>query len=106
MAADLANSAGLTGPISAPYEQFRSGIERIRGYNLLEEGDSLALAFEPWFVESGNPFAVPCLRIQFRRRGDRIVLEAFVVDEAGDSRTVDIEAAHDALQAWMDSVSD
>lgn len=105
MAADFSESPP-TDAVSAPYDRFRDGIQRIRGYTLLEEGDSMYLAFEPWFVESGSPYSVPCLRITFRRQGEWIVLQDFIVDEAGDARTVDIGAARDALQAWMDSVSD
>jgi hypothetical protein len=91
--------------VSAPYESFRQGLCRIRGYCLQDEGDRLTLAFEPWFSESDEPYSVPCLRIDFRRRGDRIVLERFIVCDAGEEQPLDLEAAHDALQAWMDSMS-
>ena len=104
--ADHTESAGMAGSISAHYDRFLNGIQRIRGYTLLEEGETLSLAFEPWFVESGNPFSVPCLRITFRRQGDRIALESFVVEEDDETRNVDLDAAHGALQAWMDSVSE
>ena len=92
-------------PVSAPYEGFRLGLCRIRGYCLQDEGDHLSLAFEPWFVESEEPCAVPCLCLEFRRRRDRIVLERFVVCDAGQDMPVDLESAHDALQLWMDCVS-
>ena len=58
--------------ISAPYEGFRQGLCRIRGYCIQDEGDRFALAFEPWFTESDRPHAVPCLRLDFRRAGDRV----------------------------------
>ncbi len=88
--------------ISAPYEGFRNGLCRIRGYCLQDEGDRISLAFEPWFTESDRPNTVPCLRLDFRRRGDRVVLERFVVCDQGEERTLDLDAAHDALQSWLD----
>lgn len=90
--------------ISAPYEGFRQGLCHIRGYCLDDRGDRVSLAFEPWFSESDRPSAVPCLRIDFRRIGDRVVLERFAVCDGTDERALDLEAAHDALQAWLDSV--
>ncbi len=91
--------------ISAPYEGFRQGLCRIRGYCMLEEGDHLHLAFEPWFVESGEPLAVPCLRMDSRKKEERIVLERFVVCDAGQETYFDVEADHDALHICMDYVS-
>ena len=93
-------------PIAASYSRFTAGLNRVRGYCVTEEGDSLSLAFEPWFVESGSPFAVPCMRITFRREGERIALERFVIEDADEPRMLDIDAAHDALQAWMDCMAD
>lgn len=92
--------------ISAPYEEFRKGMCRIRGYCLQDEGNRIHLAFEPWFAESDDPFSAPCLRLEFRRLKNRVVLEKFVVCDGGEERAVDLAAAHDALQAWMDCVSD
>src|SRR3989475_9077062 len=66
-------------PIAASYSRFTAGLDRVRGYCVTEDGDSLSLAFEPWFVESGSPFAVPCMRITFRREGEQIILERFVI---------------------------
>ncbi len=91
--------------VSAPYEGFRQGICRIRGYCVDDEGGRIALAFEPWFTESDKPGSVPCLRLEFRRVGDRVVLERFVVCDQGEERAMDLEAAHDALQSWLDYVS-
>lgn len=91
--------------ISAPYEGFRQGLCRIRGYCIQDEGDRFALAFEPWFTESDRPHAVPCLRLDFRRAGDRVFLERFVVCDGAQEQAVDLEAAHDALQAWLDYMS-
>lgn len=93
-------------PIAASYARFCDGLSRVRGYCVTEEGDSLSLAFEPWFTESGSSFAVPCMRITFRREGERIILERFVIEDADEPRNLDIDAAHDALQAWMDCMSD
>ena len=93
-------------PIAASYSRFTAGLNRVRGYCVTEEGDSLSLAFEPWFVESGSPFAVPCMRITFRREGEQVVLERFVIEDLDEPRMLDIEAAHDALQAWMDCMAD
>lgn len=91
--------------VSAPYEGFRQGLCRIRGYCVQDEGDRISLAFEPWFSESDRPSSVPCLRLEFRRIGDRIVLERFVVCDLGEERAMDLDAAHDALQSWLDYVS-
>lgn len=91
--------------MSAPYEGFLQGLCRIRGYCLQDEGDDLRLVFEPWFVGSEKPYAVPRLRLEFRNKEDRIVLERFVVYDAGRETRVDLEAAHDALQIWMDYMS-
>src|SRR5512136_1743360 len=91
--------------ISAPYEGFRQGLCRIRGYCIQDEGNRISLAFEPWFTESDTPNTVPCLRLDFRRAGDRIVLERFVVCDGSQEQSVDLDAAHDALQVWLDYVS-
>lgn len=91
--------------VSAPYEAFRRGLCRIRGYCMQDEGDRISLAFEPWFSEADRPNSVPCLRLEFRRVGDRVVLERFVVCDQGEERTMDLGAAHDALQSWLDYVS-
>lgn len=92
--------------ISAPYQGFRDGLCHIQGYCLQEEGGRIHLAFEPWGTESERPFQGPCLRLTFRRMKNRIVLERFVVCEGGEERSVDLVAAHDALQAWMDVMAD
>src|SRR3989454_2399487 len=87
-------------PIAASYSRFTAGLDRVRGYWETEEGDSLSLAFEPWFVESGSPFAVPCMRITFRREGERIILERVESEAADEPRMLGVDAAHGALQAW------
>ncbi len=92
--------------ISAPYESFRKGVLQVRGYAYVEEGDRLHLSFEPWFVDSVPCREIPCLRLTFRRDGDRIVLERFAVCDGREERPLDLEAAHDALQAWMDCMAD
>ena len=92
-------------PVAAPYVRFSAGLQAVRGYRLDEDGDSLSLAFEPWFVESENPLSVPCVRITFHREGDRILLDRFVIEDADETRSVSVDAAHDALQAWMDYMS-
>jgi hypothetical protein len=91
--------------ISAPYEGFRQGLCRIRGYCVQDEEDRLSLAFEPWFTESDRPSVVPCLRLEFRKAGDRVVLERFLVCDGTQEQPVDLDAAHDALQSWMDYMS-
>ncbi len=91
--------------ISAPYEGFRQGLCRIRGYCIQDEGDRISLAFEPWFTEPDRPNSVPCLRLDFRRAGDRVFLERFVVCDGTDETSVNLDAAHDALQAWLDYLS-
>ena len=94
-----------TEAISAPYEGFRQGLCRIRGYCIEDEGDRVSLAFEPWFAESDRRGGVPCLRLDFRRIGERVVLERFVVCDQGEERSLDLEGAHDALQAWLDCLA-
>ncbi len=90
------------GEISAPYESFRQNLCGIRGYCVQDEGDRLFLAFEPWFTESDRPGSVPCLRLEFRKVRDRVLLERFVVCDGREEQPVSLEAAHDALQAWLD----
>ena len=53
-----------------------------------------------------GPDEVPCLRLVFRLDGDRVVLESFVINDDGEERRVDLGAARDALQAWMDCMAD
>ena len=91
--------------ISAPYEGFRQGLCRVRGYCVQDEGERVFLAFEPWFAEADRPGSVPCLRLDFRHVGDRVVLERFVVCDQGEERAMDLEAARDALQCWLDYLS-
>ncbi len=91
--------------ISAPLDGFQRGVCRIRGYCVHDEGDRMSLAFEPWFTEADRPGEVPCLRLDFRKVGDRIVLERFVVCSGTQEQPVDLDAAHDALQAWLDSMA-
>jgi hypothetical protein len=88
--------------IAAPYDRFCRGVGRLSGYSLEEDGERVFLSFQPWFTESDKPWAEPCVRIEFRKRGDELVLERFIIEEDGDTRPVDIDAAHDALQAWLD----
>lgn len=91
--------------ISAPYEGFRQGLCRIRGYCLQDEGDRMSLAFEPWFTEPDRANSVPCLRLDFRKVGDRVLLERFVICDGSEEKPVDLAAAHDALQSWLDYMS-
>jgi len=88
--------------ISAPYEGFRQGLCRIRGYCIEDREDRVSLAFEPWFSEPDRPGAVPCLRLDFRKVGERVVLERFAVCDGAEEQILDLEAAHDALQSWLD----
>ncbi len=90
--------------ISVPLEGFREGLCRVRGYGLDDRGDRISLAFEPWATESVRLGGVPCLRLDFRRIGERVVLERFAVCDGAEERTVDLDAAHDALQAWLDGM--
>lgn len=90
--------------IVVPYERLREGLSRIRGYSLREREDRVDLAFEPDLVESPDQI-VPCLRIVFRRDAENVVLEKFSVCEGTSETPVDLEAAHDALQAWVDWMS-
>jgi hypothetical protein len=92
--------------ISAPSATFLSGLGRTLGYSVQADGENLSVSFEPWALEHSGPFEVPCLRLHFRQRGDRIVLERFTVSDDGEERTVNLEAARDALQAWMDWMMD
>ncbi len=92
--------------VSADYARFRAGLARIQGCGLEEEGDRLSLAFEPWFLEGESRLSPPCLRLRFRRAGDRIVLESFTIEAENETRDVSVAAARDALQAWMDYTAD
>ena len=94
------------GEISAPATTFLSGLGKTLGYNVQADGERLAVAFEPWSLEHEGPFQVPCLRLQFRQEGDRIILERFCISDGDEERVVDLEAARDALQAWMDWMVD
>jgi len=92
--------------ISAPASTFLSGLGKTLGYNVEADGERLAIAFEPWSLEHEDPFEVPCLRLQFRQEGDRIILERFLITDDSEERLVDLDAARDALQAWMDFMKD
>ena len=97
----------MSGPeISAPASTFLSGLGKTLGYNVEADGEHLAIAFEPWSLEHEDPFEVPCLRLQFRQEGERIILERFLITDDGEERLVDLDAARDALQAWMDFMVD
>ena len=92
--------------ISAPATTFLSGLGKTLGYNVEADGKHLDVAFEPWSLEHENPFEVPCLRLHFRQEGERIILERFSISDDGEERVVDLDAARDALQAWMDWMVD
>jgi hypothetical protein len=92
--------------VSAPSTPFLSGLGRSFGYSVEAAGERLEVAFEPWSLEHETPSDVPCLRLRFRQDGDRVVLERFTISHDGEERTVELGAAHDALQAWMDFISD
>jgi hypothetical protein len=85
----------------APYDAFRRGIDGQNGYSVEEDGDHLVITFQPWFTESDKPWAEPSIRIEFRKIEEDVVLERFVVEEDGEFRAVDIDAAQDALQSWL-----
>ncbi len=105
MARSPRSSLAALPPPSAPYERFRAGIQQSLGYDLVEEGDRFVLSFAPWFAESLCPHREPRLRLLFRKRADQVVLEQFLVeDDDGESRPLNIDAARDALQAWLDCV--
>lgn len=91
--------------ISAPASEFLTGLSRTQGYDVQSEGERVTVSFEPWSLEQVDPFDVPCLRLRFRHVDGRIVLERFTIDEEGGYRDINLEAAHDALQAWMDSMA-
>ena len=92
--------------ISAPATTFLSGLGKTLGYSVEADGERLSVAFEPWSLEHEGPFQVPCLRLQFRQEGDRIILQSFSISDDGEERVVDLDAARDALQAWMDWMVD
>jgi hypothetical protein len=94
------------GEVSAPATTFLSGLGRSFGYSIEADGERLEVAFEPWSLEHEAPSDVPCLRLRFRQEGERVVLERFTISHDGEERTVELGAAHDALQAWMDFISD
>lgn len=92
--------------ISAPASRFLTGLGKTQGYSVQAHEELVTVAFEPWSLEQVNPFDIPCLRLQFRQVDGRIVLERFSIDNEGEEQIVNLEAAHDALQAWMDSMAD
>src|SRR2546425_5520119 len=92
--------------ISAPAGPFLAGLGKVLGYSVQADGERLAVAFEPWSLEHADPYGIPCLRLGFRQEGERIILESFTVSESGEEQPVSLEAAHDALQAWMDCMAD
>jgi len=92
--------------ISAPRWRFLDGLCKIQGYNVVTEGERVTVAFEPWALEQVDPFDIPCLRLEFRQVDGRIVLERFTIENNGEDQVVNLEAARDALQAWMDSMAD
>jgi len=92
--------------ISAPAGPFLAGLGRALGYSVEADGEHLAVAFEPWSLEHADPYEIPCLRLRFRVDGERVVLESFTVSEDGEERIITLDAAHDALQAWMDWMAD
>ena len=87
--------------VSARYDAFRRGIDGRNGYAVEEDGDQLVITFQPWFTESDKPWAEPTIRIEFRKIEEDVVLERFVIEEDGEFRAVDIDAAQDALQSWL-----
>jgi len=91
--------------ISAPRWRFLDGLCKTQGYNVVTEGERVTVAFEPWALEQVDPFDIPCLRLEFRQVDGRIVLERFTIENNGEDQVVNLEAARDALQAWMDSMA-
>ena len=92
--------------ISAPRSRFLDGLSKAQGYNVVTDGDRVTVAFEPWALEQVDAFEMPCLRLDFRQVDGRIVLRRFTVENGGEEQVVSLEAARDALQAWMDSIAD
>ena len=92
--------------VSAPAKAFLAGLEKTSGYSVQVDGGRLVIAFEPWSLEHANPYEVPCLRLVFRQDGEELVLETFTISEDGSERVVGLDAARDALQAWMDCMAD
>jgi hypothetical protein len=92
--------------ISAPRSRFLDGLGKTQGYNVMADGERFTVSFEPWALEQVDAFEMPCLRLEFRQVDGRIVLERFTVENEGEEQVVNLEAAQDALQAWMDSMAD
>jgi len=92
--------------ISAPRRRFLDGLCKTQGYNVVTDGERVSVAFEPWALEQVDPFDIPCLRLEFRQFDGQIVLERFTIENDRQDQVVNLEAAHDALQAWMDSMAD
>lgn len=92
-------------PIQVPYAKLHEGFLHLRSYSVENLPDRILLAFEPENVEAPDQ-RVPCLRIVFRKEGDLAILEKFSVLDGDEERAVDLDAAHDALKAWVDWMSD
>jgi hypothetical protein len=65
--------------LSTPYEGFRQGLCRTHGSCIDKTGDRVSLLSEPWVAESDQLNAVPGLRLDFRKAGERFILERFAV---------------------------
>ena len=92
--------------ISALAQPFLAGLAKALGYSIQADGERLMVAFEPWSLEHADPYEIPCLRLLLRQDGERVVLESFTVSESGEERAISLDAARDALQAWMDCMAD
>src|SRR2546427_10256714 len=92
--------------ISAPRWRFLDGLCKTQGYNVVTEGERVTVAFEPWALEQVDPFDIPCLRLEFRQVGGRIVLERFTIEKNGEDHVVNLEAARHGLRAWRGSIGD
>src|SRR3989442_15207704 len=94
-----------TWTISGPAPRFLTGLAQTHGYYVEADGERGNVAFEPWSLEQGNPFDVPCLRLQFRQIEARMVLERFTIPKDGEERAADLEAPPDAPQGRRDSMA-
>ncbi|OGS46111.1 MAG: hypothetical protein A3K66_02195 [Euryarchaeota archaeon RBG_16_67_27] len=91
--------------IAAPNDRLREGLRKVHGYALDESGDRVSVAFEPDLVEAPDHH-VPCIRAVCRRRDGQVVLETFSVCDGDPETPLDLDAAHNALQTWVDRMTD
>lgn len=91
--------------LSVDYAKLRDYCENSNMYRMFEEGEDIRLVFEPNFVEASYHGSGAKSYIHMRKEGQRARIVRFEIEDAeGDLRDVDLEAAGESLQVWLESV--